>query len=285
MLRVNRDAVPIPVVLDDVNSKGKIETQASIKFYRKASNKGKTYPGFKVYKDATVKDALNKLFHLKCAYCDIDYGGAPLDVEHFRPKSAVVETVRGKDTLKKPGYYWLAADWYNLLPSCIDCNRPRVHGTATGKRSVMGKANKFPLASGTKREKRHTADVEATEARLLLDPCRDNAEKHLRYDIVSGVVKPRRIKGVPSPMALASIECYGLQRELLVEKRHTHSSKLQFHIDAANRYAEDLRRNKGNRIARREMDITLKEIKSFIEPRKPFIAMSKQIIREKLKIV
>ena len=41
-------------------------------------------------------------------------------MEHYRPK-ARVSTEQGD----KPGYYWLAARWENLLPSCTDCNSPR----------------------------------------------------------------------------------------------------------------------------------------------------------------
>lgn len=56
----------------------------------------------------------------------MDYGGAPLDVEHFRPKSEIDEVdpatfrpVPGRAPTA-PGYYWLAAAWSNLLPSCIE---------------------------------------------------------------------------------------------------------------------------------------------------------------------
>ena len=41
-------------------------------------------------KDAEVKAALEKLFYGKCAYCETFYSvQAPVDVEHYRPKSAV----------------------------------------------------------------------------------------------------------------------------------------------------------------------------------------------------
>ncbi|MEF9674035.1 hypothetical protein QNM99_25505 [Pseudomonas sp. PCH446] len=42
-----------------------------------------------------------------------------MDVEHYRPKGAVSEDA------SHPGYWWVAMDWDNLLPSCIDCNRKR----------------------------------------------------------------------------------------------------------------------------------------------------------------
>jgi len=66
------------------------------------------FKGFKVYSNTEVKEALLKLFFEKCAYCEIDYGGAALDVEHFRPKNAIVVEVTGAggktQRIKKLGY-------------------------------------------------------------------------------------------------------------------------------------------------------------------------------------
>ncbi|MEK9939970.1 MAG: hypothetical protein VW548_03245, partial [Methylotenera sp.] len=78
---------------------------------------------FKAYKNDDVRHALFTLFHGKCAYCEARYDTtAPVDIEHFRPKGGI----DGTDHL---GYWWFAATWLNLLPSCIDCNRKREHPT------------------------------------------------------------------------------------------------------------------------------------------------------------
>lgn len=53
-----------------------------------------------------VKDALDKIYSKKCAYCEkkiFEHG----QVEHYRPKSI---------------YYWLAYSWDNLLLCCSACN-------------------------------------------------------------------------------------------------------------------------------------------------------------------
>ena len=95
------------------------ERDDAMKYYT-ASVKSKEKFAFKVYRQRYVKEALEKIFFKKCAYCESLYVvTTPVDIEHFRPKSAVKV---GRQ--KKLGYYWLASEWTNLLPSCNKCNRP-----------------------------------------------------------------------------------------------------------------------------------------------------------------
>src|SRR6185295_18181901 len=81
-------------------------------------------------------------FRGRCVYCetnitDFQHG----DIEHFRPKKGVTDEgdqpvvipmADGKN-MEHPGYYWLAYQWTNLLPSCITCNQPGEEGI--GKRN------------------------------------------------------------------------------------------------------------------------------------------------------
>ena len=102
----------------------------------------------------TVKAALIAMQHKKCAYCEGDlqafgYG----ETEHHRPKGYSQQAV-GRPTIR-PGYYWLAYDWLNLLFSCERCNK-------------MRKRNVFPLRNPAARA-RTPPDV-ANEEPLLLDP-------------------------------------------------------------------------------------------------------------------
>ena len=65
---------------------------------------------FSAYSHDSVKRQLKIDFNSKCAYCESifvhnSYG----EVEHWRPKKAV------KDNPSHNGYYWLAAEWDNLL--------------------------------------------------------------------------------------------------------------------------------------------------------------------------
>jgi uncharacterized protein (TIGR02646 family) len=82
----------------------------------------RTINGKKIHE---VRDALKKIYHNKCAYCEkIEHKP---EIEHYRPKKRVAED--------KPhnGYYWLCYEWTNLIPSCRYCN------------TEGGKYDKFPI--------------------------------------------------------------------------------------------------------------------------------------------
>src|SRR4051794_32743307 len=109
-----------PAILTGPDCAGARETNRAIGYYNRTPPPAKAY-GYRVYRADEIKQALNEAFGFKCAYCESFYEAtAPVDVEHYRPKGEIV-TSTGR-TLR-PGYYWLAAEWGNLLPSCIDCNR------------------------------------------------------------------------------------------------------------------------------------------------------------------
>src|SRR5262249_2349347 len=135
---------------------------------------------FKAYKVAGVANALNALFHGKCAYCESRMATVhPSDIDHYRPKSAIL--IDGKQT--KPGYYWLAAAWGNLLPSCIYCNRPNRHEFRHEK-VTLGKGTHFPLSNEKSRARRssHKQRLEA-EKPLILDPCgKIDPRNHLEFE-------------------------------------------------------------------------------------------------------
>ena len=179
------------------------------------ATKIKTY-GFSRYKLAEVKDELDQIFHGKCAYCESAYAAThPVDVEHYRPKGPVDGVVG------HPGYWWLAADWENLLPSCIDCNRKRgqitpqpmdwslltlnnTYGFDHSKEMQSGKQSAFPLAPGSV----HVADGSVpaqldAEARLLLDPTRDAPGDHIGFyvdrDNLISLVYPKPLDPAVTP--------------------------------------------------------------------------------------
>ncbi|GJG94334.1 hypothetical protein [Cupriavidus pauculus] len=263
-----------------------VELAASIAHYSDPANKETAFEGYKAYKHKSVKAALSKLFNDKCAYCEMDYGGAPLDVEHFRPKSAVVElhpttfkTVK-KAPVIKPGYYWLAADWSNLLPSCIDCNRPRTQTFADEADAVSGKSNYFPLVHGTARPLDRDIDIEQQEQRLLLDPCRDDPERHLEFGR-GGTIRPKSIPGGTDPKGEASIKVYGLQRDPLVRKREAIQIALRWRIYEVNRAAKTLAVDPQNVDAQRALRRVIKEIEAlYLAKDKPFLAMCRQMVRQ-----
>ncbi len=118
---------------------------------------------------AELKWHLFDLFHGKCAYCE----SRPLvvttgDVEHYRPKAKVTGQ-------KHPGYYWLAYEVSNLLPSCELCNRP------------PGKTNHFPIK---RRYARKPEDDLAKEEPYLLNPYDHNIDpfEHLEFNDIGDVI-------------------------------------------------------------------------------------------------
>ncbi len=180
---------------------------------------------FRQYKATAVKDTLSLLFAGKCAYCESFYSSTqPMDVEHYRPKGAVAKDEAEKDLPDHPGYYWLAASWENLLPSCIDCNRQRtqeeVIDAETSRVTKLGKKDRFPLVSGSIRATNHDANLDDEEP-LLLDPSVDDPGRFLAYDLELGLVLPRFKSGAKHERAEKSIEVYGLNRSGLVhDRRH-----------------------------------------------------------------
>lgn len=164
------------------------------------------------YKTGSVKRALERLFRGKCAYCEHKPAvGAAWDVEHFRPKSAVVEDS------DHPGYYWLAYTWTNLYFSCALCNQsrkdPKLWGEAGGDGAASGKIHQFPLSDPTTRVMAHDAAQDLDdEARLLIDPCADEPADHLKF-LATGQVEHHDAIGEKS------IEVFNLNRRRLRRAR------------------------------------------------------------------
>jgi uncharacterized protein (TIGR02646 family) len=118
-----------------------------------------------IYGDSSVKSALIEAQHGKCCFCEsvIKIDG---DVEHFRPKKG---SRQDKDALlKKPGYYWLAYNWENLLLCCKPCNS-------------RYKGNLFPLVDPSKRARSHGDQIDDEEP-LFIHPVYDDPTQHITFD-------------------------------------------------------------------------------------------------------
>lgn len=271
MIRIDRRAVAPPASLSkSPNSPGETElakakehmAKEEAELARNPAHKRKSF-AFSAYKSPDVKAALENLFRGKCAYCEGFYSAThPIDVEHYRPKSEV------EDDPSHDGYWWLAMDWTNLLPSCIDCNRRRFQTMPTrtdaiftadgygivGARVIKsGKAAAFPLADPSTRARTPDDRLE-DEAHLLLDPTRDDPASHLVFyaDPINPVslvlAKPTGSgsggglhAGIGSAdlvakaqadgfsaMGAVSINVYGLNRLALVQARTKVLRNLQF---------------------------------------------------------
>lgn len=171
-------------------------------------NRGERPSVSDIYRRKSIKESYffckGEPFYGKCAYCEVaitDYQHG--DVEHFRPKLGVTNEI--DEPVEHPGYYWLAYDWRNLLPSCIVCNQPKtVHGRK------IGKHNRFPVAG----EHARTAEQIAAEQPLLLHPLEDDPSLHLMVNTSTGLLAHNTVRGE------TCIQVFGLNlRDQLVEDR------------------------------------------------------------------
>jgi uncharacterized protein (TIGR02646 family) len=265
---------PAPPELQDPESIGPKERAAAVAFFADPANKDGEFP-FKAYKHDAVKRALNETFGFKCAYCESSFGETqPIDVEHYRPKSGFAIDRK----LVKPGYYWLAASWGNLLPSCIDCNRGREQVIVGGATGTAGKANQFPVRSEQRRARK--PGEEAREGRLLLHPSLDRPEAHLEF-IDDGIVRPSASStGRQSAKGRASIEVYALQRDGVVRGRKARQKLIRVEIGRARKAA--MRMNQPGAAAfdfAGDLRESLAMLSDFIAPGAPYAGMARQMIQ------
>jgi uncharacterized protein (TIGR02646 family) len=220
-------------------------------------------------------------FHRKCAYCETRIDRSPLDVEHYRPKGGVTNAERmivkildnnGKE-FTHTGYYWLAYDWKNLLPSCQDCNRKRHHEEQNadwGKETCFPVDNDYYVSS--------PGDDIAIEKPLLINPRFDKPEQHLefllQYDDNNRrfcVIKARDRRGEQT------IKIFGLNDENLVgprlfayERGYTKMQELRLAYD-------DLNRNPPREHARirESIDSVKREINATWDGAEPYTAFAR----------
>lgn len=134
-----------------------------------------------------MKGTFFDLYYGKCAYCE-----APLQVsgwdqlDHFRPKDAVLEKDRKPASINPkgdphPGYYWLAYEWTNLVPSCAICN---------GYKGAV-----FPLVKGSLRATAKGKEIE--ERPVFIHPAfdREDPERHIGYEPSTGHLEGRTPRG------------------------------------------------------------------------------------------
>ena len=163
-----------------------------------------------------MKAVLFELYNHKCAYCEAPFIRYPGDLDHYRPKNRVTDKNGGLvhviddhgNRVPHPGYYWLAYDWRNLLPSCNHCNRPNTGSSG----AVQGKWDQFPV----KGERAWKPGQENDEKALLLNPAStngaDNPETQLIFD-------PNGIVGGTTDAANETIELLGLNDDPLIDER------------------------------------------------------------------
>jgi len=252
------------------------ERSEALKFYQALAD-AKSEFTFKIYRQPYVKSAIEQIFSQKCAYCETRYVVTqPVDVEHFRPKGAVKV---GKK--KRVGYYWLASEWTNLLPSCIRCNRSNTYVLPNKKKITMGKANFFPLQDETKRASQ--PGEESNEEPLLLNPCHDEPSEHLKFT-EDGAVQPLMdSKGVPSAKGEKSIYVYALCRPELVEERAKHAKSILAQIKRVNRALANIEKYPNDPQFEEDFERELGVLEEFLKPEKQYVALARQLTADFLQ--
>lgn len=260
MIRVKLPGPPEKLV-----AKAATELDDARAHFGNPANTGKGFD-FKAYKLAEVKNVLNDTFHFKCAYCESYYGATqPLAVEHFRPKSGVLvgsELVWGV-------YYWLAASWGNLMPSCTDCNSERKQVLPDGTEQTLGKMNQFPIASEAKRAAKE--GEEKHETRLLVNPCLDQPAKHL-------VFQPDGLVGWKTRKGDASIRVYALQRRGLVQARRAFQLEVLTHVTIARGLARELEVSGPNPRLEGLLLTELEALGRFVDPEHEYSAVARALV-------
>ena len=206
MIRVHR-RTDVPAILLGEGVARRQQHEADIDAYLAAYSSGDKKLEFDraIYAHTSVKRALLEMQHEKCAFCE----AKPLhvsdgDVEHFRPKAAVRQDEA--DALRRPGYYWLAYEWSNLLFACERCNRRH-------KRSF------FPLSDPARRAQ-SPRDAVASEAPLFIDPSAEDPRQLISFREHVPIAISGNVRGEQT------IEALGLRRPELNADRERHLSHL-----------------------------------------------------------
>ncbi|MCP1478641.1 putative ATP-binding protein involved in virulence/5-methylcytosine-specific restriction endonuclease McrA [Pseudomonas chlororaphis] len=138
----------------------------------------------------------------KCVYCE--QLSSNLVVDHFRPKLAYLEP---DETNEDAPYWWLAFQWRNFLPACVECNNL--------------KGQKFPVYG--RRLQFNGPEVE--EDAQLLNPAEDDLTDRFVF------LEDGRIAGLDGK-ARITIDVIGLNRPSLVSLRKDEWSKLHSLVSA-----------------------------------------------------
>lgn len=147
-----------------------------------------------IYGHSDIKEKLIRTQFGKCAFCEsniphITYG----DVEHFRPKGGIQQNDRSK--MIKPGYYWLAYEWDNLLFVCGICNQ-------------RFKKNYFPLRNLERRALNHSQSINVRrEKPFFINPAKENPKFLIRFNEATAVGIDKNHRGKKT------IESLGLNRK------------------------------------------------------------------------
>ncbi len=200
-----------------------------------------------IYGSPAIRTLLKQQQHGKCCYCESRHSAtSAARVDHFRPKGSVRQ---GKTSVRsRPGYYWLAYAWHNLLLACEECNRR--------------KSDYFPLEDSAQRAWNHLDPVER-ETPLLLNPYVDpDPSRHIAF--AGSACRPLTERGRVTVVVL------GLNRPDLQEQRQSELNLLTL-LRAVAREPDRLANTR-----RRANDL----MQSRAQPDAPYTAMVRHYLRQ-----
>lgn len=287
MRKLDRSNIPVPPSLNTPGSPASAEMTNAVAYYNARSPwtpKDVAFP-FCHYRGRDVKAALRLLAGGNCAYCEskINASGAR-EVEHYRPKGGI------DNAIGHPGYWWLANDWDNFLPTCRDCNKSLKQHIVTPNMTrpeVEDLLSKTPASTHGKgiqfniRGTRAVTSVCALllEDPLLIDPCRRDPANDLRWDFTGELtlIEPKSGAAGPSPYGEYTINTCALNRAELVLDRIPALRQMRL-----------LRTHILNRLtlwngSADELAIILAEtqiLNSYTEPDQPFAGMAKAYVND-----
>lgn len=202
MIRLDRGSEVPKKLTDD----GDAETAALIEAHATGAP---IKPKKAVYGHDSVKQALERLQHGKCAFCETRLAQQFGHVEHYRPKKRW--QAQRDLPARTPGYFWLAYRWENLLLSCEVCN-------------TRYKRDYFPIRNEGNRANPNDRDITGEEP-LLIDPYSIDPREHLQFQEWN--IKP--VEG--SEIGRTSIEGFGLDSLELDEERRGRWTEVRMILD------------------------------------------------------
>ncbi|MFC0518957.1 HNH endonuclease [Mucilaginibacter angelicae] len=208
-----------------------------------------------IYRHPTVLAELSRIYYNKCAFCESDTtAGAPMQVEHYRPKKAVVGAVPAHT-----GYYWLAYQWSNLLLSCASCNnKKRNHFPVNGMRVAAPPFVQNAL--DTTACQANSPDLLGELAELINPELEQNPMVHFEF-YPDGTIMGN------TPQGLQTIRVCGLDRDQLTIKR---KEFYDTYLDRFTRYFKDYQDNGNEATLVLQLKNAILEIFSHVSKNKPY---------------
>lgn len=227
-----------------------------------------------------LKDKLHKVSNGKCWYCETIDVRHDDEIDHWRPKNAVLECP------EHPGYWWLAFDWQNFRYVCVFCNQKRKKDKS-GRPDEGGKGTSFPLFNEHERIVDICHHIKLQRERpVLLDPMVRRDTSLLKFDTegLSHPAKEAPLDGeAPSDeytRAEKSIEIYHLNAHDLIEKRRTTiCNRIQQLLEEGDGYYYCLEQSDSDLAAMSGYENVIDKLSFMLEEQQEYSAAARSVLR------